>query len=285
VDAVENPNLADDAGYLIVEYDPVQEYAHRVGRALKAIVDDKLTRAVVAEVCDELNAVENAERGDLSGRAQQAVVLSRADANPVQVAAADAVLAKDPLGGSELFLGLDPTAASVVAAHWLKAAADVVSDVADMPAEQVVAAADDIEALPVATPTLVLELFEFADSARRIVVDLVSDAMLVAEGLAPRDLAMDLEDDDDDEEGEHGGDTHGRLTPLDPARPARDLLEDLLTGIRGCRLVYADYADVDSSVEDEDGQDDLDSDVDEQIDDAFCAAVRDRAIRDRERFI
>ncbi len=34
-----------------------------------------------------------------------------------------------------------------------------------------------------------------------------------------------------------------RATPLDPSRPAQDLLEDLLDGIRGCWLLYGEYAD------------------------------------------
>jgi hypothetical protein len=72
--------------------------------------------------------------------------------------------------------------------------------------------------------------------------------------------------------------------PLDPSRPARDLLEDLLSGIYGCRLVYAEYADADfgSSAEAED-DDEADEDVDERVDEAFCAAVRARAAQDRGR--
>jgi hypothetical protein len=35
-----------------------------------------------------------------------------------------------------------------------------------------------------------------------------------------------------------------RLTPLDPRRPAPDLLEDLLTAIDGCFLVWRESADL-----------------------------------------
>jgi hypothetical protein len=210
--AIRSPHVVDDAGYLTVEYDPVQEYAHRVGRALHAIGDQALSDTVVKDVEAEIGAVENAELGDLTGRATQAVVLSRTDASPSQVAAADTVLDKDPLGGSELFRELEPTAAAIAAAHWLKAAADVTAELSGIPAEQVVAAADDIEALPYRTPTAVLELFEFADSPRSLVFDMVSEAMLIAEGLAPRDLDLDDEESDD---------APVRLTPLDrPAPPA-----------------------------------------------------------------
>jgi hypothetical protein len=48
----------------------------------------------------------------------------------------------------------------VAAAHWLQAAAEVVAALTDIPVTQVVAESDNIEALPHATPTAVLELME-----------------------------------------------------------------------------------------------------------------------------
>jgi hypothetical protein len=63
-----------------------------------------------------------------------------------------------------------------------------------------------------------------------------------------------------------------RLTPLDPRRPARDLLEDLLSGIRGCRLLYVEHPDVES----EDGEE-ADDALGEALDTAFCDEVRVRA--------
>ncbi|MFI1994964.1 hypothetical protein [Actinoplanes sp. NPDC020271] len=276
-EAIRSPHLVDEAGYLTVEYDPVQETAHRVGRALHAIGDQALTDAVVTDVEAEIGAVENAELGDLTGRAAQAVVLSRTDASPSQVAAADAVLDKDPLGGSELFRELEPTAAAIAAAHWLKAAADVTSDLSGIPAEQVVAAADDIEALPYRTPTAVLGLYPFADSPRSIIVEMISDAMLIAEGLAPADLDLAPGDEEADDEDEPV-----RLTLLDPSRPARDLLEDLLIGIHACRLLYAEYTDADDLTDEDD---DIEDDRRDEIDEAFRVAVRARAVQDRGRLL
>ncbi|WP_329485160.1 hypothetical protein OG618_00995 [Kitasatospora sp. NBC_01246] len=77
--------------------------------------------------------MENAELGDLTGRARQAVRLGREGASPVQVAAADRILEQDPFGPAALFTGIDPTAAAVAAAHWLAAAAEVTAEATGHP--------------------------------------------------------------------------------------------------------------------------------------------------------
>jgi hypothetical protein len=89
---------------------------------------------------------------------------------------------------------------------------------------------------------------------------LVSDAMLVAEGMVPGPGSLLVRHDGEEDEDE-GEPTPLRLTPLDPHRPARDLLEDLLSGIYGCGLLYDEYADA--------------GDGEEQaaVDEAFCIAV------------
>jgi hypothetical protein len=270
IPAIRKPHLPDEDGSLLVSYEPVEECAHRVGRALHAINDADLTEIVSVDVAAELQAVESAERGDLSSRAAQAVVLSRAGASPVQVAAADSILKENPLAGERSFLNLDPTAASVAAAHWLKAAADVVAETSRMPATRVLLAADDMEALPHETPNEVIELFDFSPTAYRLVVEMVSDAMLVAEGfvadLGALLIQHDGEDDDDGDEP-----TPVRVTPLDPQRPARDLLEDLLMGIYGCHLLYTEYIDMDAD--------------DASIDTRFIAAVRAEAERNSARLM
>jgi hypothetical protein len=265
------PNLPGEDGAIMQSYDPVEEGAHCVGRVLHAINDAQLLETISADVAAEIQALESAERGDLGGRAQQAVVLSRTDVSPVQVAAADGVLAQNPLGGERLFVELDPTAASVAAAHWLKAAVDVVAEVSGMSVARVLLAADDIEALPVESPSEVLELFDFSSTAYRIVVDMVSEAMNVAEGFVA-DLGALLVEHDTDEDSDEPDDeaTPVRLTPLDPQRPAPDLLEDLLSGIRGCRLVYEEYVDA---------GDDTSTDA------QFCDAVREEARKNYARLM
>ena len=292
VDHIRRPNLPGDHGSLIVSYDPVQERAHRVGRCLHRAADTDLTTAVITDVEAELAAVERAELGDLSGRSVQAVQLTRQDASPVQVAVADRILADNPLGGDELFLELDPTSACVAAAHWLQAAADVVEELSGIAATNVVLEADNIEALPHATPTAVLELMDMGTSPTTAVTGLVRDAMAVAEGEVPDldELQDKIEEAEEDIERYALGSPDAaaefrkiRLTTLDPRRPARDMLEDLLSGIRGCWLLYQEYAETPGGPTDEDGAEDDSGMSDDAIDAAFCDAVRGRAAVDRYR--
>jgi hypothetical protein len=268
---------------LVQSYLLVTQAAHRAGRALHAAGDPELTRSVIEDVRSELAAIEQAERGDLRGRARQAVVLTRADASPVQIAAADALLREDPFGDGRLFTDLDPTAAAVAAARWLQAAATVTAGVSGADPTGVVLQADDIEALPHATPTLVLERIADGETPRAVVLDLVAEAMEVASGTIPDPARLlgqlaEAQAGAEDLAEEHGEQIHAqvmpRLTPLDPRRPAPDLLEDLLTGIRGCWLVYREYADQ-SADEGVDG----DSEADERTEEA-ARLIDERIIAD-----
>ncbi|WP_158835819.1 hypothetical protein [Streptomyces sp. NRRL S-350] len=100
-------------------------------------------------------------------------------------------------------------------------------------------AADNIEALPHETPALVLGLIQDGATPYEAVTGLVRHALHIADGLLPdpaglREQLEDLDDDltehaDPDADPE---DTGLRLTPLDPKRPARDLLGDLPGGCR-----------------------------------------------------
>jgi hypothetical protein len=253
VAAVRQPELP--AGETItVHYDPVEESAHQLGRALHAIGDDVLTARVAEDVQAELDAVGQAECGNLSGRSRQAVVLTREDASPVQVAAASQILDDDPLGAGRLFAEVDPTAAAVAAAHWLRAAAEVASDQSGGEATEVIMEADDIEALPHESPTLVLKALDAGASPRAVVTGLIRNAMAVAEGKIPSLAALTAKVQEAERlAAGHPGDpslravllSEVRPTPLDPARPALDLLEDLLQGIYGCWLIFREYADRD----------------------------------------
>ncbi|MFJ2607945.1 hypothetical protein ACIO13_23665 [Streptomyces sp. NPDC087425] len=296
-DAISRPNLPS-GGSLTVSYSSLLESAHRVGRALHLLDDPQLVQASVAEAAAELAAVERAELGDLSGRAQQAVLLSREDASPVQVAAADHLLQQDPFGPGELFIGIDPTAAAVAAAHWLAAAADVAAETSGLSPTQVVLEADNIEALPHETPTLVLDLIDQGVSPNEAVTGLVRHAMHVADGLLPDPTALreqldELEETLAEDAGEEKPDLTGlalRLTPLDPKRPARDLLEDLLTGIHGCWLLHDEFAGLEDN--DASGIGEAEEWDDEQAEqqqtrsrERFAHFVRETAVHQRDRLI
>jgi hypothetical protein len=269
-DALTKPNLPSD-GALMVSYNPVEETAHQVGRALHSIDDLDLTERVVAEVRAELTAVQQAELGELSGRARQAVSLTRAGASPAQVQAADEILAADPLGSPALFTEIEPTASAIAATHWLQAAADVTAKVSGLDPTQIIVEADNIEALAHETPTIVLENLQLGLSPYETVTGLIRGAMTAVEGGIP-DIdelldniaqAEELAEQHDDPRLRQALLDELRTTPLDPKRPAHDLLEDLLDGIRGCWLIYQEY-----NPEDED---------------AFADAVRVEANANRDR--
>ncbi|WP_035841580.1 hypothetical protein [Kitasatospora azatica] len=294
--AISEPNLPR-GGTMTVSYSPLLESAHRVGRALHDIADPELTKAMLAEAAVELAAVERAELGDLAGRAQQAVLLSREDASPVQVAAADHLLEQDPFGPAELFLAIDPTAAAVAAAHWLAAAAEVAAEASGTHPTQVVLEADNIQALPHETPTLVLGLIDDGATPREAVTGLVRHAMHVTDGLLPDPAALreqldDLEETLAEYTGEDApglADVALRLTPLDPRRPARDLLEDLLAGIHACWLLHSEYNDLDEENDSDDEEGEWDDEQAELHQDRsrqhFAQLVRETAATHRERLL
>lgn len=69
-------------------YSPVLSSAKTTGQLLATLDTSEVTAAVLREVDVKLAAVTNAELGDLSGRAAQAVVLTRWSGSPTQVQAA-----------------------------------------------------------------------------------------------------------------------------------------------------------------------------------------------------
>lgn len=285
--AIRHPNLPRE-GMLRQSYDPVEESGHRVGRVLHDIADSSLTELVAADVDKEISAIDQAERGDLSGRAQQAVKLTRAAASPAQVAAADALFQEDPLGSERLFTEVDATAACVAAAHWLQAAAVVAAQGANLDPSQVIVEADNIEALAVRTPTLVLERLNSGETPYEVVEELVRAAMMVAEGRIPS-LSQLLDqvteaDEKAEEYGERADEMRDvlipdRITPLDPLRPAPDLLEDLLDGIHGCWILYRE------NVDEEEEQASEEHDLFRADQDSFLASVRRQALSTRDRIL
>ncbi|MFC4002486.1 hypothetical protein ACFS2C_08905 [Prauserella oleivorans] len=291
IPAITNPNLP--TGDMIAHsHLLVEEAAHRVGRALHVLGEQTLTGRVVADVEQELAAVEQAERGDLSGRAKQAVVLTRADASPIQVAAADDLLRAFPLGSLRLRQELDPTAAAVAAAHWLQAAAEIASEVAGCSPTAVVREADSIEALDIEIPSLVLAYLHAGGTPRTVVIGMVRAAMIAAEGNIPVSDSLIEQMRAATREAERqaaGGDQPPaavtfRVTPLDPLRPARGLLEGLLEGIRGCWILYREYAEKDPRGAVAESDEELAKGYD-NVDLKFFDAVRKEAAEHSERLL
>lgn len=266
-------------GDRLISYIPVQYAADRVADTLGIINQPSLSKSVIDDVASELNAVEACELGDLSGRGAQAVLLNRESASPVQVSAAHDLLQDDPLGSMRLLQEVEPVAAAIAAAGWLHAAARIASDeTGETAIHQVVQMADDIEPMPVTTLGYVLKAMEAGPSATDVVTGLIHEAVLVADGGMPlesmadiwdraeqlREIAGRIGEDPDDE-------ALVRLSILDPRRPALDLLEDLLAGIRGCGLLYVEERASDFY----DALDDEDSDENEDFDDEGSAIAWD----------
>jgi hypothetical protein len=245
--AVRAPDLTPGIN-LEARYPPVVEGGHQVGRALHRLAaDEALIDVIVREVEQEQAAIEGAESGDLTGRAEQAVALSRVTASPTQVAMAWQALLADPLGShDELLTRFEPSSAAVAAAEALQCAAIITAGVSGVPWADVVIESNDIEPLPMVSPTDVLIRMDLGFTARQAVTELLDAAQGIAEGYLPDLHQLEstirvVAKSADAQLGE--GDRRLRLTPLDPRRPARHLLEDLLTGIHGCRALWCRYID------------------------------------------
>lgn len=243
--ALRNPNLPMN-GYLVQPYGGIEGSAQQLGCLLHEIGNPEFTDAISIEVDEEIRTIERAESGDLTDRAAQAILLSRASASPTQVAVAFALLQADPFGSRELREQVDPTSASVAAGQWLLAAARVAASLSGIGAESVVMEADNIEELSVATPTEVLARLIEGDDPYDVVSELIRIAMAVADGyaIAPAREPAKMPLYRTDFEGKTS------LSYLDPRRPAPDLLEDLLGGIYGAYLLWAEYDESEAPDED-----------------------------------
>ncbi|MFF4343028.1 hypothetical protein ACFY00_24245 [Kitasatospora sp. NPDC001540] len=161
---------------------------------------------------------------------------------------------------------------------------------------QAVLEADTIESLPHETPTLVLGLLQDGATPHEAVTALVRHAMHITDGLLldPVTLRDQLEDFEETV-AEHTGETDPdlddvavRLTPLDPKRPARDLLEDLLAGIHGCWLLHNASAEPDEDQDLGDAEDRNDEQAEEhqrRSHERFAELVPETATAHRDRLI
>ncbi|SNY25749.1 hypothetical protein [Paractinoplanes atraurantiacus] len=267
--AVERPDLPDETGQVHSHYDPLLEIAHAAGRAVADIGDEQFKQAVIADLTEEIESVVQATSGDLSGRAAQAALLSTPDALQAHITAANDLLTQDALVDLTRILTVEPTAAAVAAAHWLKTAADVVARMARIPTRKVLAEADNIQPGEYAAANELLQRLETGESVHDVAVDMISEARLLAHGtIATIKMAQFVK---------YALDSPSPfidITVLEVARPAPSLLESLTAGIRGCRLLYAEHcADNDEDSEPEVKHEEA------RIDEEFRVKVRAQALR------
>lgn len=211
--------------------DDLVEIAASLGDDLLSAPGRVFREAVLAEVRAELDAVAAADRGDLTGRAAQAVVHPRPDAPPDQVAYAHTLLDRDPLDARPLLTGVEPNAAAVAALPWLRAAATVAARRIGHTVDDVVALAEAITHEDLAVVRHVLAATPALDDAA-VVRHLLQEAVLAARG---RVIVCC------DAHGEPVGDGRRILeTVLDPREPGPDLVGGVVHGIRCCLRVWLD---------------------------------------------
>ncbi|MET7335181.1 hypothetical protein [Nonomuraea sp. NPDC005650] len=270
----------------------VEQAAHALARTLRALGASQLTTHVSTDVAAELAAIEQAERGDLSNRAQQAVALSREDASPLQISQADRLLRDNCFGSQDLFTQVDPTAAAIAAAHWFYAALTITAQHTGMHPIQVVASAEQYDKpLAIESLTDITQAMNAGARTRHVVMPLIRNALHIADGhlrgilevqhriTAAHELISKAHTD-------HPGldlspDTlYLPLTSLDPARPAPDLLDNLLHGIHTCWQLYLHHADPQRPTPAS-----IDNARQQQLRQAFLAATREEAAARSERLL
>jgi hypothetical protein len=146
--------------------------------------------------------------------------------------------------------------------------------------------ADDIEAVSVEVPAMVVQaVLEDEATPRDVVTDLLQDALSVAAGRVPDPAGLPELVDSAREQvlrlrpGDRDDALAGlleRLTPLDPRRPCRDLLEHLLDGINSCLLLYREESAEERPLSEDDEEDSV-GEIAGPVVEEFCAAVRERA--------
>jgi hypothetical protein len=229
--ALRRPNLPQD-DLLRVDEHPVVESAHRVGRELREVSSAGVSRAVIADVEQEMAAAEDAGRGDLTGRAQQAVMLTRVMPSPAQIAVADRLLHEVPMGSPRLFTEVEPSAAGVAAIHWFLAALAVVARHADLSEADALEEAGGVQYFDPAAPRAVLGNATSDDPDRTPLT--IGRNLLQAAVLQARGMVLTPHDPEPDEP---------YFTVLDPSRPARCLLDGLVGAIQALGALYAAYVD------------------------------------------
>ncbi|MEV0379546.1 hypothetical protein [Nonomuraea sp. NPDC050643] len=270
----------------------VEQAAHAVARTLRVLDTSQLTTHVSTDVAAELAAIEQAERGDLSERAQQAVALSREDASPLQISQADRLLRDHPFGSQDLLTQVDPTAAAIAAAHWFHAAVTITAQHTGIHPIQVVASAEQYDKpLAIESLTDITTAMHAGARARHVVMPLIRNALHVADGhvrgilevqqriTAAQHLIGKAQADHPDIDLSPDS-VYLPLTSLDPARPAPDLLENLLHGIQTCWHLYQHHTDPQRTT-----PANIENSRQQQLRQAFLTATQQEAAARNERLL
>ncbi|MFI5937847.1 hypothetical protein [Actinoplanes sp. NPDC051494] len=275
--------------------------ADRVAEAMSSLDDAELQELIIREVEEETAAVERADRGLFSGRAAQATLISRAFVLAPHLREADVRFREQVFGdvwgsgllgssGSRELADLDPTAAAAAAVHWFKAAVDVLSEVSGKTSEDAVMTADDSQRTSAALLLSVVRLVDSGNTPQAVATLLVSRALQFAGSSALSVRAIQEQVDYAVNESIHGvdlDDVEVTLSPLDPKRPALNLLEAALDGIDACRAAYDLHIDRPANFDDLDPnrQEETSAGRFVEVGIAFAEAVRVRAERDRARLL
>ncbi|MFF4625156.1 hypothetical protein [Nonomuraea jabiensis] len=205
---------------------------------------------------------------------------------------ADRLLHDNPFGSQDLFTEVDPTAAAIAAAHWFHAAVTITAQHTGMHPIQVVASAEQYDKpLAVESLTDITTAIDAGHRARHVVMPLIRNALYVADGhlrgileiqhriTAAQELMSKAHTD-------HPGIDLGPdsvylpLTSLDPARPAPDLLDNLLHGIHTCWHLYQHHIDPQHPT-----PANLENSRQQQLRQAFLTATREEAAARNERLL
>lgn len=214
--------------------DEYVEAAHEIGRIIAGAPGRAFRDAIVRDVAAEVEAVRAADRGDLSGRAQQALEHPRPNARDTQLAAAHALLHADPLGPAQLSTTVEPTAAGIAALRWLRGASAATAVLLGHGPADVIALAEAIEHEDLRVARSALAMVD-GNSESDVVWDLLHEAVLAGRGR----LVVCPDRYDASEETDELG--HRLITTvLDPREPGRSLVGGLIRGIHGCFRVYVD---------------------------------------------